>query len=168
MEARNSHWLWPMLCAFALVGIDQVTKYLATTHFLDGAVGVLPFLTLRYFCNSGAAFSILQDYTWFLIVVGFVFVGYFSWELWRLRKVEVVPPFFVIAVTLILAGATGNLVDRVMAGCVVDFIHVHYGWFNFPIFNVADMAVCCGAASWILEAFLARRREKSALVTDSD
>ncbi len=50
---------------------------------------------------------------------------------------------------LVLAGALGNLADRLMHGCVVDFIHVHYGWFNFPVFNVADSAITIGAAGWI-------------------
>ena len=150
-----------MLAVVVILVLDQLTKYLATLHLLDGAIGILPFLTFRYFCNTGAAFSILQDFTGFLILVGVVFVVYFGWEIWRLRKLEWVPPFLVLALTLILAGAGGNLIDRVANGCVVDFIHVHYGWFNFPIFNIADMAVCIGASSWLLEAFLVRRRSRA-------
>ena len=117
----------------------------------------MPFLSLRYFCNSGAAFSILQDFTGFLTFVGVAFVVYFSWEIWRLRKVEKPPMLYVGALTLILAGASGNLIDRVLQGCVVDFIHVHYGWFNFPIFNVADASVCIGAVSWIIAALFSRQ-----------
>ena len=127
---------------------------------MDGAISVLPFLSLRYFCNTGAAFSILQGFTHFLVFVGVAFVVYFSWELWRLRRADRPPIFYVAALTLILAGAAGNLVDRSIQGCVVDFIHLHYGWFNFPIFNVADMCVCLGAASWILEAVLQHVRAK--------
>lgn len=139
-----------------IVLVDQVTKYLAVTQLMDGPFYVLPFLTFRYFCNTGAAFSILQDYTHFLTVVGLIFVGYFSFEIWRLRKVAQPPTFFVCALALILAGAGGNVIDRAMIGCVVDFVHVHYGWFNFPIFNIADSAVCIGAVCWIIAAILNR------------
>ena len=128
-----------------IVVVDQYTKYVATAELLDGAVSVLPFLSFRYFCNTGAAFSILQGFTHFLTFVGVAFVIYFSWEIWRLRRIEKPPVLFVAALTLILAGAGGNLIDRALQGCVVDFIHLHYDWFNFPIFNVADSAVCmCG------------------------
>ncbi|MCE2406242.1 MAG: signal peptidase II [Pseudomonadales bacterium] len=157
----NPHWWWSFVGAAALVVVDQYTKYVATAELLDGAVSVLPFLSFRYFCNTGAAFSILQGYTHFLTFVGVAFVIYFSWEIWRLRRIENPPVLFVAALTLILAGAGGNLIDRAMQGCVVDFIHVHYDWFNFPIFNVADSAVCIGAASWILAALLHREQPKS-------
>lgn len=61
---------------------------------------------------------------------------------------------------LVLAGALGNLTDRLIHECVVDFIHVHYGWFNFPVFNVADSAITVGAAGWIglLAVDMLRRR----------
>ncbi len=125
--------------------------------YLDG-LQVLPFLTFRYFCNTGAAFSILQGFTTFLTIVGSLIVIYFGWEIWRLRQFKNPLAFYVLALTLIMGGAGGNLIDRVMYGCVVDFIHFNYGWFNFPIFNVADSAVCIGAACWILAAFQNRER----------
>lgn len=145
----------------AIVVIDQITKRLASAYLQGNEpLHVLPFLTFQYHSNTGAAFSLLQDFTLFLVFVGVAFVLYFSWELWQLRKVEKVPPFYVTALTLILAGAMGNLLDRSIAGYVVDFIYVH-SWIYFPyIFNVADMAVCVGAACWLIEAFLARRRLK--------
>ena len=159
-QISQYRWLWPYGVAIGLVVIDQLSKVLAVANLADGPASLLPFLSFRYYCNTGAAFSILQDFTTFLTAVGVVFVIYFSWEIWRLRKTENPPIFYVLALTLILAGAAGNLIDRATQGCVVDFIHVHYGWFNFPIFNIADMCVCFGAASWILEAILMRNREK--------
>ena len=166
----NPRWWWAFVGAALVVVLDQYTKYLATAELLDGAVSVLPFLTFRYFCNTGAAFSILQGYTHFLTFVGVAFVVYFSWEIWRLRRIQDPPFLFVLALTLILAGAGGNLIDRAMHGCVVDFIHVHYYaiGFNFPIFNIADSAVCIGAASWILAAIVHRERPDSKAAKESD
>ncbi len=164
----NPHWWWCFVGAAAIVVVDQYTKYVATAELLDGAVSVLPFLSFRYFCNTGAAFSILQGFTHFLTFVGVAFVVYFSWEIWRLRRIEKPPVLFVAALTLILAGAGGNLIDRAMQGCVVDFIHVHYDWFNFPIFNIADSAVCIGAVSWILAALLHREQPKNEIEEGSE
>ena len=166
----NPRWWWAFVGAALVVVLDQITKYVATAELLDGPVSVLPFLTFRYFCNSGAAFSILQGYTHFLTFVGIAFVVYFSWEIWRLRRVQDPPILFVIALMLILAGAGGNLIDRATQGCVVDFIHVHYNpiGFNFPIFNIADSAVCIGAVSWILAAILHRERSASKVAKDPD
>lgn len=166
----NRRWWWAFVGAALVVVLDQYTKYVATAELLDGAVSVLPFLTFRYFCNTGAAFSILQGYTHFLTFVGVAFVVYFSWEIWRLRRIQDPPVLFVLALTLILAGAGGNLIDRAMHGCVVDFIHVHYYpiGFNFPIFNIADSAVCIGAASWILAAIVHRERPDRKVTEKSD
>lgn len=166
----NPRWWWAFIGAAFVVVLDQVTKYVATAELLDGAVSVLPFLTFRYFCNTGAAFSILQGYTHFLTFVGVAFVIYFSWEIWRLRRIQNPPILFVVALTLILAGAGGNLIDRAIQGCVVDFIHVHYDavGFNFPIFNIADSAVCIGAASWILAAILHREQAENKVTEESD
>ena len=164
----NPRWWWAYVVAALIVVVDQATKYAATAELLDGPVSVLPFLTFRYFCNTGAAFSILQDFTYFLTFVGIAFVIYFSWWIWRLRKEANPPLLFVAALTLILAGAGGNLIDRVMQGCVVDFVHVHYGWFNFPIFNIADAAVCIGAVSWILAAILHRDMQKKEIGAEPD
>lgn len=166
----NPRWWWSFIGAALVIVVDQVTKYVATAELLDGAVSVLPILTFRYFCNTGAAFSILQGYTHFLTFVGAAFVVYFSWEIWRLRRIQDPPILFVLALTLILAGAGGNLIDRAMQGCVVDFIHVHYDaiGFNFPIFNIADSAVCIGAASWILAAILHREQSVDEDTEESD
>ena len=166
----NPRWWWSFIGAALVVILDQVTKYAATANLLDGPVSVLPILTFRYFCNTGAAFSILQGYTHFLTFVGVAFVFYFSWEIWRLRRIENPPILFVAALTLILAGAGGNLIDRAIQGCVVDFIHVHYHaiGFNFPIFNIADSAVCIGAVSWILAAILHRERTENRVGEEPD
>ena len=82
--------------------------------------------------------------------------------LWWLRSVhEAVERRLTIALSLILAGAIGNVIDRIEHGYVVDFIHVHWGSAYFPAFNIADAALSVGAALMIFDAFLEWRRERT-------
>ncbi len=145
MEIRRS-LPWFVLSAIVLV-IDQVTK-LAAFHWLTIAdTPVLPFLSLTFACNTGAAFGFLQGFSSGLAILGILFAVGFSYAIITLtedRKIEGV------AFSLILAGAVGNVIDRLWRGCVVDFIHVYYGEWSFPIFNVADSAITIGVGFWIL------------------
>ena len=138
--------VWYLFAAGLLV-VDQLTKLASVAALDQSPMYLLPFLTLRLACNTGAAFSILQGYSGLLAVVGVMFGMYFSWLLWILPAKDRVMG---VVYSLILAGALGNVVDRIFRGCVVDFIHVHYGWFNFPVFNVADSAITIGAATWLV------------------
>lgn len=126
-----------------LVGADQLTKWLAVTYLRNSdAVTAIPrVLDFSYTENTGAAFSILSGERWFLIVITlivmialavFVLLGRFR-RYW----------LFNVSATLILAGGIGNLIDRLLQGYVVDFIHVTF--MDFPIFNVADCFVVIGS-----------------------
>ena len=143
---RRQVWAWYAL-SLGLVCADQLTKLSAVAGLQDGPTYVLPFLALRLACNTGAAFSILQGLSGLLAVVGVVFGAYFGWLIWTLRARDRV---LGIVYSLILAGAVGNVIDRIARGCVVDFVHVHYGWFNFPVFNLADSAITIGAVTWLV------------------
>ena len=136
---------WYVLAA-VVVALDQATKLVALQHLTFGrSVEVLPFLAWTRTCNTGVAFSLFEGLgSWFAIVAVLV-AAYLVFEIWRWRSGWVEGA----AYGLILGGALGNLADRVQHGCVVDFVHVHYGWFNFPVFNVADSAVTIGATAWI-------------------
>ena len=163
---RNTHWWWPFIAAISIVLIDQLAKYLAIVELVGNPISVLPFLTLRFVCNTGAAFSILQGFTGFLTIVSTVFVVFFSWEIWRLRRMAEPLLMYAIALSLILGGAAANLIDRAFRGCVVDYLHLHYGWFNFPVFNIADAAVCTGAACWILVLLFTKTKSDKSLSSD--
>ena len=144
-------WRWYAFAAAVLVG-DQASKRIALDQLVPGvSVDVLPFLSWTLTCNEGAAFSLLQGYGWLFAAVAVLVSAYLAFEIWRLA--EAGRSRWVrwegTACALIMAGALGNLVDRVTRGCVVDFVHVHYGWFNYPVFNVADSAITVGAAVWI-------------------
>ena len=161
--AKSHPYFWYAL-AIVLIGVDQLSKLLALDglvidQFRHRVVDVLPFLTMRLACNTGAAFSMLQDQNAWLAGVGLVLSTYFAYVLFKLRDGRLLEG---TAYTLILAGALGNFIDRLTHGCVVDFIHVHYGSFNFPIFNVADSAITLGVMTWILSLALDWRRERNA------
>ena len=149
-------WLWLSL---AVVGLDQATKFLVT-RFLDlyERVDVLPVLDFTLLHNTGAAFSILADASgwqrgFFITLAAGVSLALIVW-LWRLPRGE---RLLSIALSLIIGGAIGNVIDRIAHGYVVDFIHAHWGAAYFPAFNIADSAITIGAALLMLDAFRERR-----------
>ena len=150
---------WYFLALGVLV-LDQATKWTALGMLGHGvSIDVLPFLSWTLTCNTGAAFSMFQGYSWVFAVAAVAVSAFLIFEIWRLKSGWLEGA----AYGLVLAGALGNLTDRLIHECVVDFIHVHYGWFNFPVFNVADSAITVGAAGWIglLAVDMLRRRSRS-------
>jgi signal peptidase II len=145
-------WLWLSLVVIVL---DQATKFLVTRFFeLYERVEVLPVLDFTLLHNTGAAFSLLADapgwQRWFFIgLAGAVSVLLTVW-IWRTPRGEKMLP---LALALILGGAVGNVIDRIVHGYVVDFIHAHWGDAYFPAFNIADSAITIGAVLLILDAF---------------
>ena len=108
--------------------------------------------------NDGAAFSILSDaggwQSWFLSIVSFAVSGFIFFWIFRLKPSEHLLGF---ALAIILGGAIGNLIDRVLLGHVVDFILLYYSGFFFPTFNVADTAISVGAILLIIEMFIKKK-----------
>ena len=150
-------------CAALIVALDQLTKRLAETHLAYGdELNVLPFLSWKLLYNPGAAFSLFAEgggwQRWAFSAVAAAFAAFLVNEIRKLGRGEAWLGF---AYACVLAGALGNLADRAAFGHVIDFVFVHYGWFRFPVFNVADAAVSVGAAVWLalmlLESLAARR-----------
>ena len=145
---------WYVLAA-GVLALDQVTKAIAMRTLTEGfPVDVLPFLSWTLTFNTGAAFSLFEGLGGVIAVVAAGVSVYLIIEIWRLREGWLEGA----AYGLILAGALGNLTDRLRHGEVVDFVHVHYDWFNFPVFNVADSAITVGAAAWIWLLIMDARR----------
>ncbi len=149
-----------LFVVFILVALDQVTKWWAASTFpLNGpdlALGLGFHFT--YTRNTGAAFGILQDATLLLgILSAVVSVAIF---IYLLRHARTMPRMQLAALTLILSGAIGNMIDRFLLGFVRDFIHFYVQGFNYPVFNVADMCVVGGAGLLLLSSFFDKRPQE--------
>lgn len=133
--------------------IDQFTKYLISSHFLPGkSMAVIePFFHITYVLNPGAAFGLLANARWFFILAACVLLAAFFWYRRQLRRQPA--PFYYGCVAL-LAGAMGNLIDRIRQGLVIDFFDFRI----WPVFNVADIAIVLGVASMIF-AIVFRMKE---------
>jgi signal peptidase II len=147
--------------ALAVIVLDQLTKALILRVFqLDGGHAVTSFFNIVRVHNTGAAFSFLAGAAgwqrWFFIGLGAVAAVFI---VWMLRK-HGTQKLFCWALALILGGALGNVIDRLLHGYVVDFIQVHWrGWY-FPSFNIADSAITVGAGFLILDELLRVRRAR--------
>lgn len=145
-----------------VVALDQLVKSWVTRSLAYGEeIPVLPFLSWVRWHNEGAAFSILNDAAgwqrWFFIVLAIAFVAFIVYELRRLPREH---QLMGLVYGLIVGGAIGNLVDRVLHGYVVDFVLLHWQQYYFPAFNVADSALSVGATLWIGAMIFEYRRER--------
>ncbi|MES9961016.1 MAG: signal peptidase II [Sedimenticola sp.] len=145
-------WLW---LSAIVIGLDQVSKQLVESSLmLYEAVPVMPFFNLTLAYNEGAAFSFLSDQggwqRWFFsglaLLVSIILVIWIS----RLQQRE---RLIAISLSLIVGGAIGNLIDRVLFGHVIDFLDLYYGQWHWPAFNIADSAIFVGVVLMLLDAF---------------
>ena len=145
--------------ALLILALDQYTKVLAYDNLLgQPAVEILPVFSLVLVFNEGAAFGFLHDaggWQHYLFVgLASVFSLVLIVWIWRECKRN---GWLALALSLVLGGAIGNLLDRVNHGYVVDFILLHYSGWTFPAFNIADMAITIGAIMLIIDSlFLSR------------
>ena len=127
--------------------LDQLSKWSALSNLKMGVPEyVLPFMNWLLLFNPGAAFSFLAQGSgwqrWFFTILGLVACIYIVWLLRKSQNDKLL----CVALSLILGGAFGNVLDRIMFGAVVDFIDLHYANWHWPAFNIADSAICIGAA----------------------
>jgi signal peptidase II len=144
--------------AFVIVLFDQLTKYWINVWMSPGeSITVTSFFNLVYVFNPGAAFSFLSDasgwqrffFTAVAIAVS-IWITYFLWK--GSERVR-----FNVALSLILGGAIGNVIDRITLGAVIDFLDVHALGYHWPAFNVADSAITCGAVLLIWDSLFPQR-----------
>ncbi|MCI4427944.1 MAG: lipoprotein signal peptidase [Burkholderiales bacterium] len=160
MASRSASTVLPWLAIAALIIIaDQFTKTLIIGNFQHGeGITVTSFFNLVRVHNEGAAFSFLASESgwqrWFFTALGLAAAVFIVWML----RTHGGQRLFGFALALVLGGAVGNVIDRLLHGYVVDFIQVHYGGWYFPSFNVADSAISIGAACLILDEILRVRR----------
>jgi signal peptidase II len=157
--------LWLGL-ALALLLADQLTKLLIVDSFaLGDSQTVTPFFNLVRVHNSGAAFSMLSSASgwqrWFFTGIGVVAAVFIVWML----RSHPTQKLFCFALALVLGGAVGNVIDRLLYGHVIDFLDFHWDWLDplffqghFPAFNVADSAISVGTACLVLDELLRVRK----------
>jgi signal peptidase II len=161
---RHPPWRW-LGVAVVVVVLDQLTKFLVVREFaLYDRVPVLPFFDLVRLHNTGAAFSMLAGASgwqnWFFTAVAVVVCGVLLWWFRQLPPDRVLVP---LALTLVIGGAIGNLIDRLAYGYVVDFVLLYWRDWSYPAFNVADSAITVGVGLLLYDGLvLERRREVSA------
>lgn len=134
-----------------LVAIDQVTKYIAIINLKgkNEVVIIDKWLHFTYVENSGAAFGIFQNATILFTILTIIIVFGIMW--YMLKESNNIGVFLKFSLVMIIAGAIGNLIDRIRLGYVVDFIYSPLGGlYNFPVFNFADIYVTCSAILLII------------------
>jgi signal peptidase II len=158
---------WPWLALAALVAVlDQLTKQWILAHYqLGDGTPITSFFNIVRAHNSGAAFSFLAGaggwQRWFFVALALAASGFIVW----LLRSHPGQKLFAFALSMILGGAVGNVVDRLQHGYVVDFLDFHWPWLaplfyrgHFPAFNLADAAITAGAIGLILDELLRVRR----------
>jgi len=155
---RTGLWLW-LGVALIVIVLDQITKTLIINQFaLHESVRVTSFFNIVRAHNTGAAFSFLAGASgwqrWFFVGLGVAASVFIVWMLRRHPE----QTLFCFAVSLILGGALGNVIDRMLHGHVVDFLDFHFQFLaplfpggHFPSFNVADSSISVGAVSLVLD-----------------
>jgi signal peptidase II len=151
LQAGASNWLW---LSVVVVALDQWTKYLVTDHLDEfEEVILLPVLELMRLHNDGAAFSFLSTASgwqrWLFTALALLVSA--AILVWLRRLPATGRSLLAAGLCLVLGGALGNVIDRVLWGHVIDFIRVHYGDWYFPAFNVADSSITIGAGLLVLD-----------------
>ena len=160
-------WLWLGLAVLVLLA-DQLTKTLILGSFQLGDSRTLTsYFNLVRVHNTGAAFSFLSNASgwqrWFFVGLGLVATVGIVWMLKRHGSQRL----FSFALSMILGGALGNVIDRLLHGHVIDFLQFHWDWLSpvfaggyFPSFNIADSAITLGAICLILDELLRVQRSR--------
>jgi len=153
-NGNRSFTLW-MVVAVLVIGFDQLTKWMILKWVpLYDKIPVNSFINITHQRNTGAAFSFLADAAgwqrWFFVTLAVSVSAYLVYWLWRIRGEG--QATLAAGLALVLGGAIGNVIDRVLLGSVVDFIQVLIAGWPFPSFNVADSAISVGAVLLIIDA----------------
>jgi len=152
--------LWPVL-SLVIVAADQLTKLMVIDNltYLQ-RIPILPVLDLVHLHNTGAAFSFLAGASgwqnWMFAGIAIVVSGVIFW--WLVNLPEGGRRVLSLGLALVLGGAIGNLIDRILYGYVVDFILFYYHEWSYPAFNIADSAITCGVALILFDGVVLERK----------
>lgn len=152
--------LWPVL-SLVIVAADQLTKLMVIDNltYLQ-RIPILSVLDLVHLHNTGAAFSFLAGASgwqnWMFAGVAIVVSGVIFW--WLVKLPEGGRRVLSLGLALVLGGAIGNLIDRILYGYVIDFILFYYHEWSYPAFNIADSAITCGVALILFDGVVLERK----------
>ncbi|SIS37887.1 signal peptidase II [Salimicrobium flavidum] len=152
-------WLYGL--SFFVILIDQITKWLVTMFMEVGErIAIVDsFLYLTSHRNQGAAWGILQGQMTFFYIITVIIVAFLVYYMQTQAKES---KWSGIALSLLLAGAIGNFIDRLFRKEVVDFVDVYIGNYNYPIFNVADASLSIGVVLFLIATFIEEKKQKEA------
>ena len=161
ITGKNSlRWL---ILSIAVVIIDQITKREVMDNLFEfQRINLMPLLDLVRYHNTGAAFSLFADASgwqhWLFTIIAFAVSGGIIWYQWSLpvRGCRTLAT----GLALVLGGAIGNVIDRLMFGYVVDFILIYYQEWSWPAFNVADSAITVGVTLIIIDSLFFERKRR--------
>ena len=152
-------WLWLSLIVIVL---DQISKQLVEHSLLVfESISLLPFLNLTLVYNEGAAFSFLSDQggwqRWLFVSLA---TGVTLMLMFWLSRLQTRDRWLAVALSLIIGGAVGNLLDRLIFGHVIDFIDLYYHQWHWPAFNIADSAISVGVVFILFDSFSGHRDQE--------
>ncbi|HGE7609385.1 signal peptidase II [Bacillus thuringiensis] len=145
--------------ALFVIAIDQISKWFIVKNMeLGTSIPIIDnVLYITSHRNRGAAWGILENKMWFFYIITVVFVVFIVFYMKKYAKTD---KLLGISLGLILGGAIGNFIDRVFRQEVVDFIHVYIFSYNYPVFNIADSALCIGVVLIIIQTLLEGKKAK--------
>ena len=168
--SNSRFYVWMAISALVVIA-DQLTKWAVVKWIaLYEKIPLNSFINLTHHKNPGAAWSFLADaggwQRWFFIGLATVVSVVLVVWLWRIRRER--QAVLSAGLALVLGGAIGNLIDRIVSGEVTDFIQVLFGSWAFPSFNVADAGITVGAALLIIDALFFSGRQQAARAPEED
>ncbi|EKO3430759.1 signal peptidase II [Vibrio fluvialis] len=159
LKQSGVRWLWLALLVFVADIAIKLVVMNSMGYGWENRIEILPFFNLLYVHNYGAAFSFLSDQAgwqrWLFTGIAFAVVGLLAFWMRRLPSSD---KWNNMAYALIIGGAVGNVFDRVVHGFVVDYLDFYWDTYHWPAFNLADSAICIGAAMIILDGFRGKKQ----------
>jgi len=147
--ALNKHWMF-WIVAVSVFTVDRVTKLAILNSFALGeSISILPFLSLTYVQNTGTAFGLFKNASALFLIFASLVSAYILYTYRRYSGITLA------ALALLLAGALGNLLDRILYGSVIDFVNFHV----WPVFNIADSAIFIAIILLLFHELVQKRRK---------
>ncbi|MCO6546743.1 MAG: signal peptidase II [Gilliamella sp.] len=148
---KKDNGLYWLLFAIIVFIIDIASKFWILNNFsLFESVNLLPFFSITYVRNTGAAFSIFEGQRMMLAAIALIISAVIVRMLYRNTRQQKLEN---LSLSMILGGALGNLFDRLYHGFVIDFLDVNFGDWHYPTFNIADCAICVGIGLFIFSNY---------------